>query len=267
MHINDAHQLVFVKRSRSPEPHKLLCRVGEQPKLLLVYHRLVGIYRGIFINFDVESFYGQEATRAVLYHKRKPVKLRVTTIVHIEQVARIKKAIKEIADSEFNGKAPTGKDCALRDGNDNVSSKTDKVYEGFEDKFFLSANRALTQGHPMILANTADPATRKPRIIADPSVSLTMDDTALRAYVAAAKRDTAFPQAGDYVNAKISLFSINGKNDKSKNASYGKKICCQPEVLQFRAKGTPFGASKPSADDFEALPEEEAELDEDAALA
>jgi hypothetical protein len=178
-------------------------------------------------------------------------------IVDAPEKARIAKAVKDIADSEFAGKIPPGKDCCFRNGDDNISAKTSEVYDGFADHWYISANRAETQGPPLVLSNRADPATKKPRIIIDPAITGTMDSDALRAYVAAGKRDRDYPQAGDYVNVKVSLFSLNGKNDKKGNAAYGRKICAQLEVVQFKAKGTPFGASKPSADDFEALPEEE----------
>ena len=58
------------------------------------------------------------------------------------------------------------------------------------------------------------------------------------------------------MNARINLFSLNGKGDKKANPAYGKKICCGLEVVQFAAKGEPFGASKPSADGFDAEDED-----------
>jgi len=185
-------------------------------------------------------------------------------IVDAPEKARIAKAIADISAGEFKGKTPKGKDCCFREGNENISAKTGEIYDGFADLWYVSANRAESQGPPLVLSNRADPVTKKPRILIDPTAVALMDSDSLRNYIAAGKRDRDFPQAGDYVNVKVSFFSLNGENDKKGNAAYGRKICAQIEVVQFKAKGTPFGSSKPSADDFEALPEEE---DADAMLA
>ena len=144
---------------------------------------------------------------------------------------QVEDAVKQIAKEEFGGKVPVGKDCAFREGNLNTN-KEDVVYTGFADKWYISANRAEHLGPPLILDNKKDPATGAPRIIKD-------------------KLDTKFPEAGDYVNAKVSFFSLNGRNDKKSNASFGKKICCQVEVVQFYAKGEAFGAGRPTADGFD----------------
>jgi len=152
----------------------------------------------------------------------------------------VEDAIKALAKEKFKGIVPPGNDSAFRDGNTNIG-KDDEIYKGFEGKWYLGANRAGKLGAPLILDNKKDPATGKPRIIAD-------------------KLDTKFPEAGDYVNAKISLFSINGKGDSSANPTFGKKICCGLEVVQFAAKGEPFGASKPTADGFDAEEEDTDDL-------
>lgn len=185
-------------------------------------------------------------------------------IVEAPEKARIEKVIKDIAAAEFGGKVPPGKECCFRDGNDNVSAKTSEVYDGFADLWYVSANRAESQGPPLIISNRADPVTKKPRMIIDPVALGFMDNDGIRTYIANGKRDRDFPQAGDYVTVKVSFFSLNGKTDKKANAAYGRKICAQLEVVQFKAKGEPFGASKPTADDFDTLPEDE---DADAMLA
>jgi len=149
-------------------------------------------------------------------------------------LASVQKAIDEIAKSEFQGKAPKDKDCALRDGDDNIS-KDGEPYKGFAGNHYLSANRAESQGPPLVIDK------RRGEITTD-------------------RRHAEFPEAGDYVNAKVQLFSLNGKNDKKNAASaaYGKKICCSIEVVQLLKKGEPFGGGgKPSAAGFEDLPEEE----------
>ncbi len=143
----------------------------------------------------------------------------------------VKEAVESIAKAEFNGKTPLGGDCAFRDGDLNIG-KDDQVYKGFEGKWYVSANRAAHLGAPLILDNRKDPATGQPRTIAD-------------------KLDNKFPEAGDYVNAKISFYSINGKGDKKNNPTFGKKICAQVEVVQFFAKGEAFGAGRPTADGFD----------------
>ena len=68
---------------------------------------------------------------------------------------------------EFGGKSPIGKDCCLRDGDENISSKTGEPYVGFPGTWYLSANRAESQGPPLILDNRKDPDTGKPRVIKD----------------------------------------------------------------------------------------------------
>jgi Protein of unknown function (DUF2815) len=159
-------------------------------------------------------------------------------ILDQESLAKCREAVNSIIKEEFKGVAPQGKDNALRDGNLNISSKTGEVYDGFEDLWYISANRAETQGPPLVLDNKKDPQTNQPRIIKD-------------------KRDEKFPQAGDYVKAKVSFFSINGKGDKKANPTFGKKVCAQLEVIQFWKEGDKFGASKPTPQGFDALPDEE----------
>jgi hypothetical protein len=153
---------------------------------------------------------------------------------------QVRKAVAEIEKEEFRGVKIEGKDNALRDGNKNINSKTGEIYIGFEGKHYISANRAKTQGPPLILDNKKDPQTGQPRILKD-------------------KLDDKWPQAGDYVNAKVSFFSINGKNDKKANPTFGKKVCAQLEVVQFYREGDKFGASKPTPAGFDEVPDEEDE--------
>lgn len=144
---------------------------------------------------------------------------------------QIQSAMEEIVKTEFGGRDLNEKDVAFRDGNKNISNKTNEVYTGFADNWYISANRAEKQGPPLIIDRRKNPVTDK--------------------------RDAAFPEAGDYVNAKVSFYSVNGKNDPKTNAAYGKKICAQIEVVQMSRKGDPFGASKPTPEGFAELPEDE----------
>ena len=159
-------------------------------------------------------------------------KPRYTANFIIEDDATLKAvraAVAEITKVEFGGKALTGKDCCLRDGNDNISGKTGEVYSGFEGKFYISASRAE-------------------KLLAPKVVNGRLQDVR--------PGEQGFPQAGDYVNAKVSLFSINGKNDKGGDKTYGKKICCGIEVVQFVRKGESFGSGAPSVDGMEAVEED-----------
>lgn len=159
-------------------------------------------------------------------------KPRFTANFIIEDDAMLKvvrAAVEEIAKVEFAGKTPTGKDCCLRDGNDNVSGKTGEVYSGFEGKFYLSGSRAEKLKAPLVVNGRKE---------------------------AVQPGDAGFPQAGDYVNAKVSLYSINGKNDKGGDKAHGKKICCGIEVVQFLRKGESFGAGAPTTDGLDTVDED-----------
>jgi len=159
-------------------------------------------------------------------------KPRYTANFIIEDDATLKAvraAVDEITKAEFAGKALSGKDSCLRDGNDNISGKTGEVYSGFEGKFYLSGSRADKLGAPLVVNGRKDPVN---------------------------PGDAGFPQAGDYVNAKVSLFSVNGKNDKGGDKTYGKKICCGIEVVQFLRKGESFGAGAPTTDGLDTVEED-----------
>lgn len=150
--------------------------------------------------------------------------------VNAKELAEINATIKEIADEEFNKQVPEGKDCCLRNGDKTQDAKTGEAYKGYEGKLYLSAARAESQGPPLVVN---------------------------RAAVAVQPRDDGYPQPGDYVNAKVNLFSINGKNDKGGDKTHGKKICCSIEAVQFKTTGESLGGSrKPTAEGFEAEDEE-----------
>jgi len=148
------------------------------------------------------------------------------------ELKKAKDAIAAITKAEFDsGKALTGDDLCLRDGNDNVSSKTNEVYEGFAGNFYLAAARAESQGPPLIVNGRLDPVR---------------------------PGEAGFPHAGDYVNVIVNVYSQNGKGDK-KNA-YGRKINCSFETVQFARKGESFGGgTPPSTEGLE--PEEADEID------
>lgn len=159
-------------------------------------------------------------------------KPRYTANFIIEDEATLKAvraAVAEITKAEFGGKELTGKDNCLRDGNENISGKTGEIYSGFEGKFYLSAARAE-------------------KLLAPKVTNGRLKDVR--------PGEQGFPQAGDYVNAKVSLFSVNGKNDKGGDKLHGKKICCGIEVVQFVRKGESFGSGAPSVDGMEAVEED-----------
>lgn len=150
-----------------------------------------------------------------------------------ESLKLVQDAINQIAKEEFGGKAPTGKDSCLRDGNDNISGKTQEVYDGFAGKFYISGSRAE-------------------KLLAPKVVDGRLNDVR--------PGDKGYPNAGDYVTAKLSFYSINGKNDKGGDKTYGKKICCTIEVVQFIRKGESFGSAAPSVDGMTAA-EDSDEID------
>ena len=141
-------------------------------------------------------------------------------------IDKIEAVLKEIAKEEFGGKLPTGNDTCLRDGDD-------KEYDGYANTRTLHASRAEKRGKPIVISGDKTPV--KPG-------------------------DANYPYAGCYVNAKVSIFSLNGKNDKGGDKTHGKKLCCELQVLQWAKKGEPFGSGTPTTDD---MPEVEAEDDED----
>ena len=168
---------------------------------------------------------------------------RYSVVLIIEDDATLKQvrdAMDQIAKEEFGGKAPEGPNSCFRDGNKNVSQKSGTVYEGFANKFYLSANRAFKQGPPLVLSNRKDPDTGKPKILTD-------------------KRSESWPVSGDYVNAKVTLFTLNGANDRknARTTAFGRKVCCELSAVQYWKKGERFGASAPSPEGLDTLPEEE----------
>lgn len=129
------------------------------------------------------------------------------------QLDAVRKAIKEIETSEFAGKTLQGNDTCLRDGN----TRTDDdnvVIDGYANAHYISGARAEARKAPRVV-NKAKRDVRP--------------------------GDSDFPESGDYVNVIVNLFSINGKNDKKGDASYGKKVCCEIGTVQLEAKGEPLG--------------------------
>ncbi len=117
------------------------------------------------------------------------------------QLDAVNAILREIETTEFGGKALTGKDTCLRDGN-TMTDDDNEVRDGYVGSHYLSAARAEKRKAPRVV----DKAKRE-----------------LRA------GEPGFPESGDYVNAK------------KVDASYGKKACCEIGTVQLEAKGAPLG--------------------------
>lgn len=138
-------------------------------------------------------------------------------------IDKIEAVLKEIAKEEFAGKLPQGNDTCLRDGDD-------KEYDGYAGTRTLHASRAEKRGKPVVIDGSKSPVS---------------------------PGDSHYPFAGCYVNAKVSIFSLNGKNDKGGDKTHGKKLCCELQVLQWAKKGEPFGSGTPTTDDMPEVEDDE----------
>lgn len=146
-----------------------------------------------------------------------------------KQVAKIDAILKEIAKEEFGGKLPVGNDICFRDGND-------KEYDGYAGTRTLHAARAEKRGKPVVLGGGSDGKAR------------------------VSPGDSNYPYAGCYVNAKVNIYSLNGKTDKGGDKAHGKKICCELQVLQWNKKGEPFGSGTPTTEDMPEVEDEDEDL-------
>lgn len=140
------------------------------------------------------------------------------------QLNAINKIIKELTDEEFGGKALPGDKLPIHDGDE-------KEYDGYAGHYYLSANKGQEQGRVTVVDQSKNPLTKE-----DP-----------------------IPYAGCRVNAVVRFFAMNGKSAKKTN-SYGKRICCSLEVVQFWKDDEAFGAPKVDLDS--ALPEAEVNVDD-----
>lgn len=129
------------------------------------------------------------------------------------QIDEVKKIVREIEAAEFGGREITGKDTCFRDGNTMVDDDNE-VREGYAGGFYISAARAEKR--------------KAPRVV-------NMQKRDVR------PGDSEFPESGDYGNAIVNFFSLNGKNDKKGDASHGKKVCCEIGTVQLARKGEPLG--------------------------
>lgn len=151
-------------------------------------------------------------------------KLRYTAnfLIRKDDAAQIK-AIKGIIDSitaeEFDGKKLPPERLPFSDGDD-------REYDGYAGHYAISAAKPAASGRPTVVDK---------------------DKTPLAA-------DDGKPYAGCFVNAIVRFYAINGKSDTKSDKSYGKRICCSLEVVQFFKDGEPFGAGKV---DLDALPDVE----------
>jgi hypothetical protein len=133
-----------------------------------------------------------------------------------KQIKEIEAIMQEIAADEFGGKLPSGDRLALRDG-------SEKEYDGYENAMVISAARAEKRKRPTVINS------KREHVAPD---------------------EDGYPYAGCYVNAKINFYSLNGKNDKGHEASHGKRICAEIQVVGFAKHGEPFGSSAPSIADM-----------------
>lgn len=110
----------------------------------------------------------------------------------------------------------------------NKKDKTGEVYDGFEDRWALSAVRKQKDGAPLFLHNVKDPATGKAQRL-----------TGTEGII----------YAGCYVNAKVEMWAQSGKYSGMRCGLLG---------VQFDAPGDSFGgASRASDDGFDAVDAEE----------
>lgn len=130
--------------------------------------------------------------------------------------AQVDKVIEEILAEEFKGRELVGKDVCLRKGDTQIDKKTDEVYKGYAGNFFISGARSEKRGAPLVTGYKTSAG-------------------------AVARNHDEFPESGDWVNAKLNIYSLNGKNDKGGDPSHGRKICCEIQVVQLAAKGEPLG--------------------------
>jgi hypothetical protein len=140
-----------------------------------------------------------------------------------KQIAEINAIMKEIADTEFGGKLPSGDRLAIRDG-------SEKDYDGYENAMVISGARAEKRKRPVVIN------AKKEQVAPD---------------------EDGYPYAGCYVNAKVNFYSLNGKNDKGHDAQHGKRVCCEIQVVQFAKHGEPFGSGTPSIADMPDVEDED----------
>jgi hypothetical protein len=135
--------------------------------------------------------------------------------------AAIDAAIKEKWPKRANRK---GLKVCLKD----AGEKADK-YDGYEDgNWFLSANRSVKQGRPLVVDRKKTPVTEQDGVV----------------------------YGGCYVNAGVSIYAMT-------HPTGGDQVNASLEAVQFVSDGEPFGSAKPTADALPDLPDEEAN-DEDA---
>jgi hypothetical protein len=140
---------------------------------------------------------------------------------------QINKVMQEIIDAEFGGKPLPADKLPVRDGDE-------KEFDGYAGNYYLSAARPADQGPPQVV---------------DHKKHLLREDD-----------NKVYP--GCYVNAVVRFYALNGKSSKKPN-SYGKRICCSLEVVQFARDGEPFGAPKA---DLDILPDLSGDDDDESDL-
>lgn len=113
----------------------------------------------------------------------------------------------------------------------NKKDKSGEVYEGFKDKYALSAIRKQKDGSPLFLHNIKDRTTGKAK-------HLTGEEGVI--------------YAGAYVNAKVEIWAQSGTYSGIRAGLLG---------VQFDSPGDSFGgASRPTEDGFDSLDAPEDDL-------
>lgn len=146
-----------------------------------------------------------------------------------ENAKAIDAAIQREAENTWQKKASAMLESLRGNSNKYCYQKGDtKEYDGFEGMMYIGAHRKKTDGRPLLLDNTKDPATGK-------AAKLTGDEG--RIY------------AGCYVNAKISIYCQAGQNAGVRASLLG---------IQFNGPGDSFGgAGRAKEDDFDAVDAED----------
>lgn len=119
-----------------------------------------------------------------------------------DQIKALQAAIKEAAQGAFNGKIPPGLKVCIGDGEE-------KAYEGYDGSVFVACS---TRQRPVIVDRDRTPLAE----------------------------EDGRPQAGDFVNAAISLWVQNNQ--------WGKRVNANLNAIQFVREGERFGSGAVRAD-------------------
>jgi hypothetical protein len=119
-----------------------------------------------------------------------------------DQIKALREKIKQAALEAFNGNVPPGIKICIGDG-------VEKAYDGYDGSVYLACS---TRQRPVIVDRDKTPLAE----------------------------EDGRPQAGDYVNAAISLWVQNNQ--------WGKRVNANLNAIQFVREGERFGSGAVSAD-------------------